>query len=166
MVSALPIILLSFRIGLYPGGYLTRLQYKKIKHMESQNLNNAITVLGFIAFALPFIMGLKNPTWIKLAAKSSLIIVGLLVMILSIIKNNKDTIKDTATKNEKDSLNSKILIIQDGNKLISSKLDTANVYIKRLDSMGVKRDSIRNIPIITKYFINNIGHIEYMEQHN
>lgn len=87
-------------------------------------------------------------------------------MILSIIKNNKDTTKDTATKNEKDSLSSKILIIQDGNKLISSKLDTANVYIKRLDSMGVKRDSIRNIPIITKYFINNIGHIEYMEQHN
>jgi len=120
-----------------------------IKDYLNSFLAIIVIFIGFIA--VPEIRK-KAINWIVAA------VICCVLLFLGIDKINRDDKKDQLQQGKIDAL-------ENSNKSISSSLDILTVYIKRVDSLGIKRDSINNQPIITKHFINYIGKVGTLNQY-
>lgn len=88
-----------------------------------------------------------------------LIVIGVLVLSVACWKairdnNTKDNIKSITTN-----LQNTIAKLDSTSDTLSKKLiliDTLSNYIKMVDSLGIKRDTVTNMPIITKTINSNI----------
>jgi hypothetical protein len=89
----------------------------------------------------------------------SLIIIGGLVLCVACWKgirenNSKDNIKVTNR-----ALQNTLVKLDTTSDALSNKLitiDTLSNYIKRVDRLGIKRDTVTNMPIVTKTINSNI----------
>jgi hypothetical protein len=81
----------------------------------------------------------------------------LFLCFLGFDKINRDDKKQSSFDSKIDSLTTTIVEIK------SSSIKTQD-YLQKLDSIGIKRDTVSNNPIITKNFINYIDKVEMMNQ--
>jgi glucan phosphoethanolaminetransferase (alkaline phosphatase superfamily) len=85
-------------------------------------------------------------------------ILALIMLLLGFAKIKRDNKKDSIYQSNTDSLKKKI-------ENLDSSLKDANTYLHRLDSVGIKRDTAKNMPTVTKTFINNIEKVNTMNQY-
>ncbi len=126
--------------------------------------NSWLAILGFIAIILSFWDDFgkkKNTSNIKIVLS---ILLGGIILFITIKKNSQDSIKERKESNKVDSLTINISYLRKENKNVSNKLDLTHIYLKRLDSIGIKRDSIRNQPIIQKSIVNYIDKVNNIYQ--
>jgi hypothetical protein len=81
----------------------------------------------------------------------------IILCFLGFDKIKRDDKKQSSFDSKIDSLRTTIVEIK------SSGIKTQD-YLQKLDSFGIKRDTVSNNPIITKNFINYIDQIETMNQ--
>lgn len=128
-------------------------------------LNLLIAILGFIAFIIPlgeYVLDKKR----KITFKGMfLLVVGLGVMLATLKKSTYDEEYASTNKQNIQNLNDSLASLTKSNRKLLIKLDTANAFLKKLEILGVKRDSIKNTPIITKTFTNNIGSVGTINQY-
>jgi hypothetical protein len=115
------------------------------------NLTNILAFLTLLAF---FIGLIKNITTKTILA----ILIAITVLVVTIAKNKQDSKSADESKKKSEASDSVIASI-------SVKLDSSISYIIKVDSLGVKRDSVRNTPVVTKKFVNYINYVKELNQH-
>lgn len=135
--------------------------------MQLLNLTNALALLAFIALIISFIGSYKNKDK-KFKGKTIIsIIIGMAVLIITVIKNNSDAEASELSNRRADTIqmNLKDLNIKNASLFEKMKtIDTLNLYLKRVDSIGVKRNETTNQPVITSKFYNKIERVETLNQ--
>lgn len=93
---------------------------------------------------------------------------GILAFLVGILKINSDKTKDDANTVKIDHLDSTISIINERDSSLQDKIDSNNVFLKRLEKLGIKDSS--NNPIINVESIlfnaNTIKDATSIESHN
>lgn len=132
------------------------------------SLTNLLAVLAFTSLMLSFWKtkegGFKKNLW-KIFITS---LVGLAVLIITFSKNSQDANSVKLSDSRADSVRILIDTIKNSSVIIEGKvqkIDTLQKYLRKLDSLGIKRDSINNLPIVTKNFTNNIRSVETLNQY-
>lgn len=126
-------------------------------------LTDVLAFLTLISLALQFWKvkegGIKQ-NWKKIVVT---LVIGVMVFFVTLSKNGQDrnaaklsSAKDSTVRGLLDSVSKSNVII--ASKV--DKIDTLYQYIRTLDSLGIKRDSINNKPIITKNFTNNFRKVD------
>jgi hypothetical protein len=92
------------------------------------------------------------------------IVIAIIVLPITCKKNRTDSKNETDAKKSTDSLTNIVSGLRNSNADITKKLDENTIYLKRLDSIGIKRDSIRNQPIINKAIVNYIDRVNTLNQ--
>lgn len=105
----------------------------------------------------------QDKKW-KKAALWAVVTIWVIAVIADIIVS---TSKEISANKEIIKLKESVNAITAENKQLKKSNEQIIIYLKRLDSIGVKRDSITNKPIITKRLniTNYIGKVDYLEQH-
>jgi hypothetical protein len=101
----------------------------------------------------------KSIKWIRVLL---LIAIGIFSLCANIKKNNKDLADSTASASKIDSISKQNEGLKNDNTRLTLKLDSINVYLRRLDSMGVK--NVNNFPNF-KQFKDNATNVESHHQH-
>lgn len=114
--------------------------------MQIFNLTNTLALLTFLAIFIPIYGDFKEKKKLVTSKIVMIIILGLSVLVLTVIKNNKDSNSSAENKKTVDSLNATISRIKQTSDSAITKLDTINLYVKRIDSLGFRRNPITNQP--------------------
>lgn len=121
-------------------------------------LNNFLALLTFCSLLGSIIGNTKG--W-KIVTG----ILGFLFLVCTLFKNGQDSTKDIVIKQESDSLKTKLKEIHSYNRQLLDKIDSTNIYIKKIEMLGITRDSLRNAPIVNKSFVNYIKNIRTLNQY-
>jgi len=128
--------------------------------MNLLNLTNGLALLGFIALVISLIsFSKKKPEERSLIKTILTIMVGIGILLMTVIKNQKDTKSTAALESKTDSVRLLLRRIDDSSISLNQKIDTIGSltdYIKKVEAIGIQRDVANNRPIITKTFINYI----------
>lgn len=143
----LPIILLSFGIGIYVAHSPL---YIEIKRMKIFTVNNFIIFFGFIAFCYPFYQSYKDK---KIGFIDVLfMLVGVTIMVLSIVHECQIKSENKEVKRVNDSIH-----IADNIKFLQADSVTRK---KVLDSLGITTKSINiNIDSTRKIVVDSMNQI-------
>ena len=91
-------------------------------------------------------------------SKFFIISLSILLVVLSCIDAYKSNKSDELNKSKIDSLIT-------SNKDLSISVEKINQYLNVLDSIGIKRDTLRNLPIISPKFYNKIEYVKELNQY-
>jgi hypothetical protein len=89
----------------------------------------------------------------------SLIIIGILVLFIACWKGVREDNAKGNINASRESLQNTLGRLDSTSDLLEKKMvviDTLTNYIKRIDILGIKRDTVTNMPIITTTFNSNI----------
>jgi hypothetical protein len=151
--SLVPIILLSFAMGMYYAQWFLSKGNKK--KMDILTWTNLIAVLAFIQLY----RSIKSKNGLSIS-----ILLAVLVLVFTAVKGCQDgratavsVRKQDSIKAFLDTIGAKALKID----VLSVKVDTLNSYVKKVEALGLKRDSIHNIPVpVNQTFNTQIGSVK------
>jgi hypothetical protein len=124
-------------------------------------LVNLLASLGLVVALVSVYDAFKKREFVKAVI---LIAAGVAISVVTIMKNGADAASANIQTKNIDSLRDKIDDLHSLNIGANAKLVSIDLYLEKLESMGIKRDSIKNTPIITKQFINYIGSVGTLNQ--
>jgi hypothetical protein len=117
-------------------------------------MSNLTNILAFLTLG-GFLVGLIKNAMAKIVLG---ILLAIIVLFVTIRKNGQDS-EAMYTANKKFEHSDSIIAT------ISVKLDTANSYIRKVDSLGVIRDLVRNQPSLSPKIVNYIKYVKELNQH-
>jgi hypothetical protein len=118
-------------------------------------LTNLLALFAFLLFAISQWDTDKRKRLKKIFAYS----IAFCVLVVTFLKGCKDLSDATLYSNRQDSLKNAIDTVSKYQSAFNEKmkdLDTLKQFIKRVDSIGIKRDTGTNMPIVTKTINSNI----------
>lgn len=134
-------------------------------------LSICLAVLAFSTAFVQFFYNRYNKGKADKDKKDSslpLIIIAFAILSVASLKSVRDFSSKGRLKDANDSLQKTLIRLDAANDRISDKLiqiDTLTNYIKRIEKIGIKRDTVSNQPIITSKFYNRIDRVENLNQY-
>lgn len=112
-------------------------------------------ISAYIGAAVAVIAIIKMPKGLK----NTLLILCAVFICVFTVWDNYDT------EGEKNKLKGDINTLIEAAHRDSADNASTLVYLQRIDSIGIKRDTLSNKPIITKRFVNYIDHVGILNQY-
>ena len=126
---------------------------------------NAFIVIFIAILGVAFIPEIRKKLWLTLL----IIALGIISFIYGIIKIKEDKKKESFYSEKITSLETNLATISQRDSILQDKVDSNNVFLKRLEKLGIKDSANRPYFIIsesTKFKANSITNATNVESHN